>query len=88
MAHPNEYAWPPGVDLAAAAHKVEEWSGWPHIWCETCGGPEAVVEQSDEQSGYEEQARTWLVRRLECGHEDCVPTDPSTGAILNPGGGA
>lgn len=44
-------------------------SDWPHEWCPECGCAVPVVEEFDEQIGYEEKARDVRVTRLECGHE-------------------
>ena len=48
-------------------------SHWPTVWCDECGGPEPVVEEGEEQVGFEEQARRVWVRRLDCGHEEVTP---------------
>ena len=65
-------------DPSSCRHHAEEWhtymSGWPTVWCDTCGGPEPVVEESDEQISFEEQAREVRVTRLDCGHEIVRPS--------------
>lgn len=42
-------------------------------WCQTCGCAVAIVEESDEQIGYEERARPVRVMFLDCGHEIVTP---------------
>lgn len=43
------------------------------VWCVECQGPSDVVDESDEQIGFEEQAREVHVRRLDCGHDEVSP---------------
>lgn len=51
------------------AHVVDEF-GWTH--CDTCGDKVPVVDQFDDQDGYEEQARPVRVIVLDCEHADIV----------------
>lgn len=44
------------------------------VWCNGCGGPSDVVDESDEQVGFEERAREVRVTRLGCGHEIVRPS--------------
>ena len=37
-------------------------------WCPTCEAPSEIVDQFEDQVGYEEQARTVWVIALNCGH--------------------
>lgn len=43
--------------------------GQPHRWCETCLMHIPVVDEFDDQVGYEEQAREVRVTALVCGHD-------------------
>lgn len=38
--------------------------------CATCGHPQPVIEEFDDQLGFEEQARPVVVTVLACGHEN------------------
>lgn len=42
---------------------------WHWMWCETCRMSHPVIEDFDDQIGFEEQAREVHVYRLNCGHE-------------------
>jgi hypothetical protein len=57
------------------------WTGWPTVRCDTCGGPEPIVEESDEQIGVEEHAREVHVTRLDCGHEIVRPIRRPMGGL-------
>jgi hypothetical protein len=69
---PNECGDPAGCPAHA-----EDWasysSSWPHAWCEKCGTAVPVVDESEEQIGFEEQAREVIVTHLDCGHDRTRP---------------
>lgn len=41
--------------------------------CQDCGTEQEVVDEFEEQVGYEEQARPVYVFALECGHDEVQP---------------
>lgn len=43
------------------------------VWCFECNGPADVVDEFEDQVGYEEQARPVWVRAFDCGHTEDQP---------------
>lgn len=42
-------------------------------WCERCESPHQIVDEFDDEDGFEGQARPMHVVALHCGHEIVTP---------------
>ena len=70
----NSLAWTGGdpiedLDRFAAEDAAE----LDPFTCRECGAPETIVDEFDDQIGFEEQARSVHVVILACGHELVTP---------------
>lgn len=45
----------------------------PSTYCNQCGCIVPIVDETDEQIGYEEKARDVHIRHLDCGHDEVRP---------------